>query len=282
MSVSSSIRALIRETGNGPVFVHTDAFTAAGLIGHPRNRLDFLMAHVALLGDAAGERPLWLPAFNYDFSRTGSFDVASDPSQVGPIPEQFRTTMADWRTPIPMFSVAGTGTAPDLQWGPGTDPFGTDSIFARLVAEDGVVLYYGDTFSYNTLMHFAERKAGGPPYRYDKSFPGRVVLKDGSSVGGWLDYHVRPLGMSLDYAWPALLDRALAAGVCKRLADHPQVLCASASALCEMWVSDVRKDPVALLDAASRAWVEPALERLGRRFLLSDFESTEPASVQPL
>jgi len=47
-------------------------------------------------------------------------------------------------------------------------------------------------------------------------------------------------------------------------------------------VSDVRTDPVALLDARSRAWVEPALERLGRRFLLSDFESREPVSVQPL
>ena len=35
------------------------------------------------------------------------FDVRTSASQLGPIPERFRTTHAEWRTPIPMFSIGG-------------------------------------------------------------------------------------------------------------------------------------------------------------------------------
>jgi aminoglycoside N3'-acetyltransferase len=73
-------------------------------------------------------------------------------------------------TPIPIFSVSGTGDLPDVEWGNDTDPFGSKSIFAKLSELDGVILYYGDTFHYNTIVHYAERVSGGPAYRYDKVF----------------------------------------------------------------------------------------------------------------
>jgi hypothetical protein len=34
----------------------------------------------------------------------------------------------------------------------------------------------------------------------------------------------------------------------------------------------MKQDPCALLDDKSRKWVEPAIEELGRRFVLTDFE----------
>jgi hypothetical protein len=145
-------------------------------------------------------------------------------------------------------------------------------MFAELIARDGVILYYGDTFHYNTLVHKAERVNGGPVYRYDKTFPGTVIDADGSSLEGSLLYHVRPLGTGLDYDWPRLLDEALDAGVCRRLDEAPEILAASARSLHDLWVSDMRDDPCALLDARSRKWVEPAVEELGRRFVLTDFE----------
>jgi aminoglycoside 3-N-acetyltransferase len=239
-----------------------------------RDRKSFLDAHVSVLTQAADDRGLWIPAFNYDFPRTHVFDVAADAAQVGPIPEHFRTTAAEWRTPVPIFSVTGTGPMPVVPWGQDTDAFGEESVFARLVESDGVILYYGDTFSYNTIVHYAERRSGGPAYRYDKLFGGQVVTSaDNLSVLGSLLYHVRPLGTDLDYDWGGLLESAIGAGVCRRLDGFPEVLASSARALCDFWIEALEKDPLALLDQKTRQWVEPKLEKLGRRFVIGVFES---------
>ena len=259
--------------GSGPVFVHADAFRAARLVKPVRDRSAYLEAHVSLLLDAAEGRPFWCPTFNYEFGKSRVFDVISSESQLGPITEFFRTTAAEWRTPVPIFSVAGIGGQPAQRWGALTDPFGADSMFAELIADDGVILYYGDTFHYNTLVHQAERVHGGPVYRYDKIFPGEVITRDGNAVEGSLLYHVRPFGTGLDYDWPRLLDEALQAGVCRRLDGSTEILAASARGLYGLWVSDMKGDPFALLDEKSRKWVEPAVEELGRRFVLTDFEA---------
>jgi hypothetical protein len=37
----------------------------------------------------------------------------------------------------------------------------------------------------------------------------------------------------------------------------------------------MKGDPFALLDEKSRAWAEPAVEKLGRRFVLTDYEGAE-------
>lgn len=278
MNVAEKTAALLRDLGTGPMFVHSDPFRTARLVAPSRDRNSFLTAHVTLLRDIGDGRDLWLPAFNYDFPRTRVFDVVADVVQLGPLPEHFRRTAAAWRSAIPIFSMAGIGADPQVEWGDNTDPFGDSSMFAKLVEADGVILYYGDTFAYSTIIHYAERLPGGPPYRYDKVFPGRVVGRDGTNSRGTLCYHVRPLGTGLDYDWRGLLDAALAAGVCKRVDGHHELLAASARGLCELWVESMRADRLALLDVKSRKWVEPALDDLGRRFIIGDFESPEPLS----
>lgn len=272
--VCDAIGGLLALLGSGPVFVHSDPFRATRLVPKTRSRDALLDSHLALLLTAASAppRPVWMPAFNYDFPRTRVFDVALDPSQVGPIPERFRLLASEWRTAIPIFSVTGTGAAAATAWGEGIDPFGAESLFARLVEGDGTILYYGDTFHYNTIVHYAERRAGGPPYRYDKLFRGTVINPTGGKMEGSLDYHVRPLGMGLDYDWPAILRRALDCGACVRLDRHPEILGARAATLTDFLVAEMKTDPLGLLDRETREWVEPALHKLGRRFVLEDFE----------
>ncbi len=114
----------------------------------------------------------------------------------------------------------------------------------------------------------------GGIYRYKKLFGGRVVYPDGESVGGSLSCHVRPLGKNLDYKWTCLQDTAVAAGVCVRLPEFPGLLAASARHLSELFATELVADPLSLLDHESRAWVEPMLATLGRRFLIRDFESS--------
>ena len=267
------IASLIAEMGSGPVFVHIDTFRAARLVKPVRDRTAFLDSHIDLLRAATEGRSLWIPTFNYDFGKSRVFDVGRSESHLGPVTERFRTSAAAWRTPIPFFAVAGIGGQARQTWGEGTDPFGPGSMFAELMEKDGVILYYGDTFHYNTLVHQAERVRGGPAYRYDKVFPGEVVMADGSRQPGTLVYHVRPFGTGLDYDWPRLLEEALEAGVCRRMDGTPEVLAASARSLHDLWVKEMRHDPYALLDEKSRKWVEPALEELGRRFVITDFEA---------
>jgi aminoglycoside N3'-acetyltransferase len=267
-----AIASLLASMGSGPVFVHSDAFRAARLVKPVRDRVGFLDAHIDLLRGATDGRTLLIPTFNYDFGKTGVLDIVRSESQLGPVTERFRTSAAEWRTPVPIFPVAGIGVKPGQTWGEDTDPFGADSVFAELIANDGVILYYGDTFDSNTLVHQAERIHGGPVYRYDKVFPGSVVHADGSREEGTLLYHVRPLGTGLDYDWPRLQDEALEAGVCRKLDGSPEVLAASARGLHDLWVSDMKRDPFALLDDRTRRWVEPAIDDLGRRFVRTDFE----------
>lgn len=272
MSVAGKIAGLITAMGSGPVFAHSDPFRVARLVKPVRDRAAYLDSHISLMKEATDGRALWLPTFNYEFPKSRVYDVRESVSQLGPLPEHFRTTAADWRTPIPIFSIAGGGPTPNADWGVETDPFGEDSIFAELVREDGVVLYYGDTFHYNTLVHYSERVAGGPVYRYDKLFTGTVVYPDGSAMQGSLNYHVRPMGTGLDYDWARLLADALDEGVCRRLEEHPEILAASARQLSDLWVNAMKADPLSLLDENTRSWAEPRAQQLGRRFTIDDFE----------
>lgn len=272
-SVAHQIGSLASTLGSGPLFVHSDPFRTARLVPRSRDRVGLLDSHVELLVEAAGDRGLWLPSFNYDFPKTHRFDMANDPCQLGPLPEHFRQTSEEWRTSVPMFAVSGIGAYPGIAWGDMTDPFGNESIFAELERQDGVVVYYGETFHYNTIVHYAERKTGGPVYRYDKVFSGVVVKESGKEMPGSLNYHVRPMGTGLDYDWPRLLADALKAGVCSRLEKHPEVLAASARALTAHWVEAMEADPFSLLDDKTQAWARLAYEKFGRRFTIGDFES---------
>jgi len=68
--------------------------------------------------------------------------------------------------------------------------------------------------------------------------------------------------------------------VCRRLEGAPEILAASASQLNDLWVSDMKRDPFALLDAKTREWAEPQVNALGRRFSISDFEKDDHRDMQ--
>lgn len=269
----------------GPVLVHCDARQTHPLVrDHPAvrrhpARAAVLAAHLEVLDHLAGGRPLWLPAFNYDYCRGEPFDLAHTASQVGPITEHFRRSAA-WRSAMPVFSVCGTG-APFPGAAPGDgelDPFGDRSAFAALAEADGVIVWYGAPLSSTTMIHHAERSAGGPLYRYDKHFDG-LVSAAGRQHRTSLRYHVRPWGRHLDYDWPRLADDLATHGILQPLRPELGVSWASARALRTHWVGALSADPLALLDTEARGWVEPLLDRLGRRFEHRDFEPEAPSEM---
>ena len=267
----AALRALIDATP-GPALVHSDLFRTSGAVSGTTDRRGLLEAHAALILQCADHRPVWMPTFNYDFLRTGSFALHQDVSQAGALTEYFRTEKASWRTPVPVFSVSDTGHMPAVNSGPRIDPFGPDSIFARLDEQNGSILFYGAGIESCTFVHHAERVAGGPVYRYDKSFFGDVT---GVALGrAELIYHVRPLGRHLDYDWLRLDRELVEHGLLQRFVSRRfTVASIDAAALRSFWCERIAADPLYLLDEESRAWVETRLDELGRPFLLADFET---------
>ena len=261
---------------SGPVIAHTDAARTRSLIPGKRDRQGFLQAHLDELETLFNGRPAWFPTFNYDFLRTRTFDADNDPSQVGSINEAARVRKMSWRSPIPVFNFTGTGVAPALQEiteGAIIYPFDQASTFGRIVAEDGILLWYGAPFSTATILHHAEAMADGPPYRYDKDFQGTVFF-EGASTGVTLRYHVRPLSRPVDYAWDRIVPDAQKQGIIRVLDAPASVSWASARELTNFWVERQREDALYLLDEKSRRWIAPKLDHLGRRFILEDFEGT--------
>ena len=174
---------------------------------------------------------------------------------------------------MPVFSACGRGERPEIAESGTIDPFGDDSIFARLIGADGALVFYGAPFHSITLIHHVERLSGGPVYRYDKTFAGTVTDGVNAPREIVLNYHVRPMGRALDYDWPRLTADLTEAGVLREVRDEASVvLVMPAAALTRFWLSAMKTDPLYLLDAQSRSWAAPMFERLGRRFRLEDFE----------
>ena len=93
-------------------------------------------------------------------------------------------------------------------------------------------------------------------------------------MGGSLACHLRPLIKHLDYNWRGLQESAVAARMCVRRPECCGFRATPARHLSELFTAELIADPLSLLDHESRAWVEPMLATLGRRFLIRDFESS--------
>lgn len=270
----TKISSMVSRMGEGPLLVHADLLRAGVPFPRPRGRQDVLTAHWKTVSEIAADRRVWMHAFNYDFPHNGIHNIATDASQVGPFTEYFRTEIAKWRTSTPIFSFSGTGQAPPEDSGSQIDPFGDKSVYKYLVETDAVDLSYGASNSSSNIIHYVERKSGGPLYRYDKMFPGKVVFPDGSIRNVTLLYHVRPWGMGLEYDHDRMLSDLLEAGVCNVWTPGSlRFIVASARLLAKFWTEQLSRDPLYMLDQPTRGWVEPMIERLGRRFKIEDFES---------
>jgi len=259
-----------------PVLVHCDALAAAAFVG--RENLPgtgILAAHAAWLDRLPVK--LRISAFHYQFPRSGRIDLRTAPVEVGSLNQYMLEHWAGWRTTDPIFSwlVRTAEPAVDAWDGNHLVAFGERSAFAESVAQQGAVLLYGTGARSLTLIHHAEWRAGGVPYRYQKRFVGNLVDWNGNRRN--IDYllHVRPWDCSLDYDWAGIAQTLITAGAMRPLVPHaPRCgYLVDASGAVAALTQSIQCDPLCLLDRASRAWVEPALSKLGRAFELADFET---------
>lgn len=250
------------------IFVHTDLIRGFRLQLTPNEGL--LDAHCRLLLEYG--REIYMPTFNYDFLKTKKFDVPNTPSRIGVINEYFRSNYAHWQTPVPVFSVAGTGTFPEVNYQDEIDPFDENSIFGFLNRNNSIIMYYGAEFSSTTLVHYVERISNLLYYRYDKLFEGEVVF-NGTRKIVTLKYHVRPMERDLVYDW-VMLENDLKENNLIQYFDErsTKIRMVRVNELVDFWMMKMRQDSLYLLDMESKKWIQPLLDKLGRRFHITDFE----------
>ncbi len=270
------------DLGRGPLVVHADVLRAGRPFVSFVGRDAWQREHLRILAGVAGERPLWMPTFCYGFTRHGTFDPDTEASEVGVLTERFRVEQAAWRSAVPVFSFAGTGPRPAVDESGLIDPFDDRSAFAAMVRDDAVLLCYGAPFDSMTIKHHVERRTGGPAYRYDKDFPGHVRFASGSSRTVVLRYHVRPLDRRVSYDDDRIereLEADVGAAGWRRFDGAARQIAVSARRAVHAWSERLADDPLYFLDAPSRSWIEPELQRLGRRFHRMDFEG--PQAIVP-
>jgi aminoglycoside N3'-acetyltransferase len=270
-----SIQSEVNKAKSTSLLVHSDVFRARAAISPISDLGKILDQHIQALEFIANGKPLFFPSFNYDFTRSKVYQPQSDPSQLGPLTEFARTHWADRRYGPPIFNFIGKNqNSIEIPETGDVDPFSDKSLFGILHQQSGNVLMYGADFSSFTALHYIERLAGGPVYRYDKVFSGIVRTDQDGDQSVNLIYHCRPMNKTLEYDWKKI----------RVVAEHEDIITVIKSvsggeallinfvSLCDFLCDKLKNDPLYLLNSESIAWVKPLMDKLDRRFIISDFE----------
>lgn len=195
----------------GTVLVHSSLSS----MGHVPGGAETVI--LGLLEALGAEGTLLLPALSYryvDMARP-VFDVRKTPSNVGAVPEHFRTRQGTRRSVHPTHSVCGVGARAEEMLGAhhlDETPCGAHSPFRKLRDDGGQILFLGCGMRPNTSMHGVEELVE-PPYLFGETVDYRAVLPDGQEIGGRCRRHNFPGWMQrYDRVAPLLNDGGLRLG----------------------------------------------------------------------
>jgi len=231
----------------GPLLLHTDLFRCGIWQGINNRQQAYLLGEELLLYALNGRTAL-IPTFNYDFCRTGVYDVDQCSSQVGALSNYLRQKYRNTRTQTPVFHFCQLNT-PTFSLSAASNCFGDTSTFAELVAQEGSIGFLGASFSSNTFLHHVEELAD-VGYRQHKLFPGTVKNKD-RTTPVTLTYRVRPLDPpdSVVYDWERLESDLHKQGILRATQlGTVRFQTLRASSLLEFWLQQLRRDPLYLLE----------------------------------
>ena len=155
----------------GCVFMpHTSLKAIRPVAGGAQTVVDALLEAVGPSGT------LVMPTFTFSFCRTGIWDRATSPSEMGALTEIVRSLPGAKRSLHPIYSVAAIGPLAE-EYGACIDPngVGNGSPFPLLVRHDAMLGLLGVGYNQGlTLGHHVEW-GEHVPYRFDKVFPGSVT-----------------------------------------------------------------------------------------------------------
>lgn len=146
---------------NGVLLVHS----SLSALGHVPGGAPTVIG--SLLELVGSEGTLVMPTHSWEWMDQGcrTFDVKGTPSCVGAITECFRSMPGVCRSLHPTHSVAAWGSLAELLVG-GHElcqtPCGANTPYARIVEQNGQILFLGIGLEYHTLFHTVEALAETP------------------------------------------------------------------------------------------------------------------------
>lgn len=168
--LDGALQALGVQAGDG-LLVHS----AVQFLGKPEGGLATYLE--ALQGAIGQHGTLVVPAFSFEFAKTGQYDPATTPSQgMGVFSEFVRQQPAARRTLHPMQSVAVLGAlAGELAQRDTPSAFDDGSAFDRMLQADFKLLLLGADIQAASIVHYSEQRAA-VPYRNWKEFAGQIKI----------------------------------------------------------------------------------------------------------
>lgn len=184
-----------------PYFIHSDIVGAHNILlaqGQIDREKNICESHFDCLKKNLGEKNLIFPSFNYKFSTNLTFNLKNDKSEVGSLSEWVRENINFKRSFTPFFSILTKKKF--IIFKKKQYPFGKNSCFEKIFDMNATFLFYGVNFTIFTAIHYLETVLGPMPYRYNKTFKGKII-NNNNSIDCEVILHVRPKKSKLEYDW---------------------------------------------------------------------------------
>jgi aminoglycoside 3-N-acetyltransferase len=214
------------------VMVHSQLYSIGSLAGIQDRKVltsELVGALIELLGP---DGTLILPTFTFSFCRTGIYDPARTPSEMGTLTEEGRKLAGFVRTLHPIYSVAAIGrNASSCFQAPTASCFGTNSFFSYLHALGSTTgrvkfLSIGVELPPTVFTHIHHvEECVGVPYRYQKKFEG-VLERNGTKLPIATQFYVRDLSVSVEFAGEACWNLWCEAGIASTRQFGNSLVCA--------------------------------------------------------
>lgn len=257
------------------VLIHTDIRRG---MKFPINQRDsFLENHYKFIKDFVANRRIFLPAFNYSCLKSGKYSVSDDEVQVGVLNEYIREKKKFSRSLTPVFNFLSNYNYEftNIQNESIVDPFGNNSTFHFLYTNNSYLLHYGSSLSASTIIHYVERVSNKLVYRYDKNFNIKIINKD-EIKNVKFKYHVRPLGLNIEYDWEKLQSDLISENLLDQYRDgRTQIIGIKIDNLVKFWLEKINEDYLYPLNKHTRFRVLKKLEETGGKFEMKNFENNE-------
>jgi hypothetical protein len=257
------------------LLVTTDLRRLGRALPNSADRVEILEASFQLLKTYTGNDSAWLPAYNFELTSTGFGKHEPEAITTGALNSYIWREKSEWKTQDPIFSMVGWGRKPstfELQASE-LEPYGNGSVFEELINGDIQLLSFGLGISDGaTFMHMVEtNRPQGPMYRYWKTFDGIYEL-NGQLKSLSLRLHCRPAGYELEYDLPRLNADLIANNIVTVVNPELSIYLGNISEIYHFWVERATKDPYYLLTPRVAETFSELRRKIGRDFLLEDFE----------
>lgn len=267
--LKEDIYRLFSNISNDFIVIHTSLIGVKGFTGNG-SKQDILNELLETMLDASKNKTICFPTFNYDYCKTGIYDVKNSICQVGALNEFARKSSKFVRTHTPVFNFAILKNK-KINLEPVENVFGEKSIFHEFIERNAAICLFGTDFTANTFFYYSE-EIQNVGYRYIKPFKGKIIYENCSEQEFTVKYRVRPrikgqiaqTGELIDYDYLRQRADIEKAGLLKKSKlCNSEAMWYNAADAYSFWKSELSKNELYFLNEQSQENVKRLYELYG-------------------